>query len=78
MSVNDLSQAAAHAGLNMDRLRRDLVSREDAIDATLRETDALAHSYGLQGTPGIVIGKLVIPGAIDRAMLDRAVATVRN
>lgn len=78
MSEHDLSQAAARAGLDMDRLHRDLDGREDAIDATLRDTDALARSYGLQGTPGIVIGKLVIPGAIDRATLDRAVAAIRN
>ncbi|URW74874.1 DsbA family protein [Sphingomonas donggukensis] len=78
MNANDLARAAARAGVDMDRLHRDLDVREDAIDATLRETDALARSYGLQGTPGIVIGKLVIPGAIDRATLDKAVVAIRN
>jgi protein-disulfide isomerase len=74
MSANDMSQAAKRAGLDTDRLHRDLDTRRGAISATLRDTDALARSYGLQGTPGIVIGKLVIPGAIDRPALDKAVA----
>ncbi|MGQ2934083.1 DsbA family protein [Sphingopyxis sp.] len=78
MSANDMSQAAKRAGLDTDRLHRDLDTRRGAISATLRDTDALARSYGMQGTPGIVIGKLVIPGAIDRPTLDKAVAAAVN
>ncbi len=44
------------------------------IDAILQSNDALARSYRLQGTPGIVIGDIIVPGAIDRATLDQVIA----
>ena len=74
MSRSDLQVAARTADLDLDRLHQDLFAKASDIDAILQSNDALARSYGLQGTPGIVIGDIIVPGAIDRATLDQVIA----
>jgi protein-disulfide isomerase len=44
------------------------------IDANL----ALAHSLGIQGTPALVIGDNLVPGAVDGEELRKAVADARK
>ncbi|PKP94754.1 MAG: hypothetical protein CVT76_08685 [Alphaproteobacteria bacterium HGW-Alphaproteobacteria-15] len=74
MSRSDLQVAARTADLDLDRLHQDLFAKASDIDAILQSNDALARSYRLQGTPGIVIGDIIVPGAIDRATLDQVIA----
>jgi hypothetical protein len=44
------------------------------IDANLK----LARSVGIEGTPALVIGGELIPGAVDLAELRKAVTTARG
>ena len=67
--------AAAGIGLDVDRLLRDM--RAPAVNDVLERNVALAKSLGLTGTPTFIIGKAVIPGAIDLADLREAVRTAR-
>ena len=66
---------AKRLGLDAARLIRDMEDKSirDQIDANLR----LSHILGLQGTPALVIGDSVLPGAVDETELRRAVAEVR-
>jgi protein-disulfide isomerase len=43
------------------------------IDTNLR----LARSLGIQGTPALVIGDALIPGAVETGELERAIKTAR-
>jgi protein-disulfide isomerase len=54
--------AASAVGLDMPRLQKDMDG--DEVTATIDEDFALAHALGITGTPGYVIGKTVIAGAI--------------
>ena len=63
-----LDQATVHRlagdlGLDVDRLRQDMRDPEiqKAIDANLE----LARALGIRGTPTIVIGDTLVPGAIE-------------
>lgn len=63
-----LDQATVHRlagdlGLDVERLRQDMQDPEiqEAIDANLE----LARSLGIRGTPTIVIGDTLVPGAIE-------------
>jgi protein-disulfide isomerase len=44
------------------------------IDANLK----LAHALGIQGTPALVIGNDMVPGAVDLPDLQKAVAEARR
>ena len=68
-------QVAAANGLDLDRLRRDLV--DPALAATLARNRALAAELGINGTPGFVIGEEIVPGAVDRATLEGLIAKAR-
>ncbi|MBN8888758.1 MAG: hypothetical protein ABS99_08370 [Acetobacteraceae bacterium SCN 69-10] len=71
-----LEDAARRAGLDWPRLRRDMDSKpvQARIDANL----ALAHRLGIQGTPAYVIGNQLLPGAVELADLQGAVAAARR
>jgi len=68
--------AAREAGLDMDRLERDMAS--DEVGATISESRKLAQSLGVNGTPGYVIGESVIPGAIGAAGLKQRIDVARS
>ena len=71
-------RAAAAAGIDFARLERDMETREDDIDGVLRRTAMQAAQMGLQGTPAMLVGPYMIPGAVDYAGLTRAVAEARR
>jgi len=58
---------AADYGLDPARLAADAAS--PAIGAQLARAAALARGLGFPGTPGLVVGRSVVSGAIDRATL---------
>ncbi len=67
--------AARGVGLDIARLQGDMQSAsiQRRIDANLR----LARALGIQGTPALVIGNDLIPGAVDVAELEQAVKAAR-
>ena len=68
--------AAQTLGLDPARLERDLDAPaiQQRIDANLR----LAHALGIQGTPALVIGQTLIPGAVDLTELQQTVQAARG
>lgn len=69
--------AATRAKLDWPRLQRDLKTRGGEIDALLARTDAIANAIGVNGTPVLIVGSQVAPGAVDLPTLRRMVATAR-
>ena len=70
-----LRAQADKLGLDGGRLLRDM--DDPVIKARLEANVALAHQLGLQGTPAMIIGQKLIPGAVELADLQRAVAEAR-
>jgi protein-disulfide isomerase len=66
---------ALRLGMDADRLLREMDSAPIAarIDANL----SLANRLGIQGTPAMVIGDVLIPGAVEVADLQQAVQQAR-
>lgn len=62
-------RVAADVGLDVDRLARDMSS--PAVQADLDRTRALADIFGFVGTPGLVVGRTVLNGALPYALLRR-------
>lgn len=71
-----LRAAAQRAGLDWDRLQRDMA--DPAIQARLDANLELARALQIQGTPAYVIGDRMLPGAVTLAELQDAVATTRK
>jgi protein-disulfide isomerase len=66
---------ARKVGLDDLRLARDMDSA--SINARLDANLRLAGALGIDGTPALVIGDALVPGAIELADLEQAVATAR-
>lgn len=60
-------RVAADIGLDVDRLARDMASPD--VQADLDRTRALADVFGFVGTPGLVVGRTVLNGAIPYSLL---------
>ncbi len=66
---------AKKLGLDSARLLRDMddPSVQQQIDVNLR----LAHQLNIQGTPAMIVGGELLPGAVDAAELKRAATDAR-
>lgn len=66
------------AGIDMTQLKKDLAAHKAAIDGLLRRNDAEARGLGLRGTPGVLVGRRIVPGISDLETLQSAVAASRR
>jgi protein-disulfide isomerase len=66
------------AGVNMDTLKKDRTNHAKEIAALLERNDEEAHALTLEGTPGLVIGRQLVPGIVDVSDLKRLVANSRR
>ncbi len=73
---DSLHAAASHAGLDWDRLKHDMA--DPSIQARIDSNLQLAQSLGVDGTPVYVVGTHVLPGAVELADLESAVAEART
>lgn len=67
---------AQRLGLDVPRLLREM--QDPAIQRRLDANLALARSLQIEGTPALVIGDALIPGAVPLAQLERLVAEERQ
>ncbi|MCR0983582.1 DsbA family protein [Roseomonas populi] len=67
---------AQRAGLDWARLRRDM--DDPAIMQRIQANMALAQRLQLEGTPALVIGDTLVPGAVELSELERLVAEARR
>lgn len=70
--------AADRAGVDWAQLQRDLQERRSEIDGLIGRTRMQAAQMGLQGTPALLIGPYMVPGAINFEGLTEAVALARQ
>ncbi len=71
-----LRREAERAGLDWARLKRDM--EDPAVQRRIEANAALAQALGIQGTPAMVVGETLVPGAVDLAALERLVAEART
>ena len=75
---NQVDLALGHAGIDLHALKLDQAKHAKDIDALLARNDAEAHAMHLRGTPGIVIGRELLPGIVDLNGLKQLVADARH
>ena len=69
-------EIAASAGLDVDRLKKDM--EDPGIKKIIERNMALAQSLGVRGTPAFVIGNQFVPGAVDADALKQLIADARK
>ena len=67
---------AGGAGLDVDRLRRDMA--DPALEAYVNETHRLARQLGITGTPAFVVGGTLVRGVADGPQLKALIAEARR
>ena len=67
---------AKRLGLDTTRLYRDM--NDPAIKARLDANVRLAQDLNIDGTPALIIGDQLVPGAMDLAELEKAVAAAQR
>jgi protein-disulfide isomerase len=70
--------ALQKAGVDMAILRKDRVAHAQEIDALLVRNNEEARALGLKGTPGIVIGRQLLPGTANLSALQQVVKSARH
>ncbi|MGA8707369.1 MAG: DsbA family protein [Steroidobacteraceae bacterium] len=73
-----VDQALVRAGFDLPALKKEAARHAADIDALLARNDAEAHALSLRGTPGLVIGRLLLPGIVDLRGLTRLVSEARQ
>ena len=69
-------QIAAQVGLDAARLEKDMA--DPAVAETLARGLRLAEALGIRGTPALIVGMELVPGAADLDALKRLVAQARK
>jgi predicted DsbA family dithiol-disulfide isomerase len=67
-----IARLAAESGFDGQQLVADMA--DPGVEQALQRSAALAALFGLVGTPGLVIGRTVIPGAVPRDVLRQVLA----
>jgi len=73
-----IREALAGAGIDIDRLNRDLESNANAIDVTLRRNNDQATAFDFRGTPSFIVGKFRVPGVLTLAQFGQVIADARK
>jgi len=69
-------RVAGSVGLDVDRLKRDMLAPD--IDRVIKANTNLASALDIRGTPGFVVGKEIVPGAISLDALKDLINTARR
>lgn len=71
-----LKQIAKSKGIDADRMQKE--AGEKFVSDAIADNMQLGTGLGIQGTPAFVIGKTVIPGAVDLAHLENVIKQERE
>lgn len=75
-ALDTLAELAVRAGIDADLMIKDMSSPD--IAAHIQRTDDLAALLGIRGTPGFIIGRFLVPGAISYGEMRQLVRESRE
>ncbi|MBR0797752.1 DsbA family protein [Bradyrhizobium jicamae] len=73
-----IGELLSGAGLDMDRLKKDLDSNASAIDAVLARNNDQAEAFAFNGTPSFIVGKYRVPGVLSMDQFEQVIADARK
>ncbi len=76
LNEDSIMKIAADVKLDVKKLREDMKAPE--ITEVLKKNHQLAQDLGIEGTPAIVIGETLVPGALQKDHLKELIADARK
>jgi protein-disulfide isomerase len=73
-----IHELLAGAGIDVDRLNRDLAANATSIDAIIARNKDQAIAFGFRGTPAFIVGKFRVPGVLTMAQFEQVIADARK
>src|SRR6201992_3431922 len=73
-----IRETHASAGIDVDRLDRDLSAHATEIDAIIARNKDQAHAFDFRGTPSFIVGKFRVPGVLTMAQFTQVIADARK
>ena len=73
-----IPELLAGAGIDVDRLNRDLAANAKTIDAVIARNKDQAIAFGFRGTPAFIVGKFRVPGVLTMAQFGQVIADARK
>jgi protein-disulfide isomerase len=73
-----IRELLAGAGIDVDRVTRDLDTNAKAIDAILARNNDQATAFGFRGTPSFIVGKFRVPGVLTMEEFGQVIADARK
>jgi protein-disulfide isomerase len=78
LTESRVAELLAGAGVDMDRLKRDVAANAKAIDATLKRNNDQALAFEFRGTPSFIVGKYRVPGVLSMDQFEQVIADARK
>jgi protein-disulfide isomerase len=78
LDKDKIRAAATKAGVDWDRLQKDMTAHSEEIEDLFQRNSEQAEMIGLQGTPGFIIGNVQSFGGMTRKQLETSVANARK
>ncbi len=76
LTEESIMKIAADVKLDVKKLQADMKAPE--INEILQRNHALAQQLGIEGTPAIVVGETLVPGALQKDHLKELIAAARK
>ena len=76
LTDDSVIQVAKDAGLDVAKLQKDMADPD--ISAILKKNTALAQDLEIQGTPALIIGDTLVPGAVNKQRIMELVKDARS
>ncbi|SED95075.1 DsbA family protein [Bradyrhizobium erythrophlei] len=73
-----IAELLSGAGLDMDRLKKDIDANAKAIDAVMARNNEQARAFGFNGTPSFIVGKYRVPGVLSIDQFEQVIADARK
>jgi protein-disulfide isomerase len=73
-----IKELLSAAGLDIDRLNKDLDTNAEAIKAIVVRNNAQADAFGFKGTPSFIVGKFRVPGILTMEEFEQVIADARK
>jgi protein-disulfide isomerase len=78
LTESRIRELLAGAGIDVDRVTRDLATNAKTIDAILARNNDQATAFGFRGTPSFIVGKFRVPGVLTMAQFEQVIADARK
>jgi len=78
LSEPRIYELIAGAGVDVDRVKKDLETNAKAIDGMLARNNDTAEGLGFRGTPSFIVGKFRVPGVLTIDQFEQVIADARK